>query len=108
MKLAPISLTLSTISLLEVAINSTDALVGAAERPARFGFRGPTVDVEVRPSLGLLDEALEEQRSRDRAGESAGTGIVHSGDLRRDHRVVGSPERHVPERVVGHRTGRHE
>ena len=41
----------------------------AALRPARLLARHPAVDVEMGESLGILHEALEEQRRRYRAGK---------------------------------------
>src|SRR6516164_9422929 len=34
---------------------------------ARFGLRRPGEDVDMQPALGMLDEALQEQRAGDRA-----------------------------------------
>src|SRR6266851_3082634 len=44
--------------------------------------RGPAIDIDMQPALGLLDEALQEQRAGDRAGKGAARGVVDVGDLR--------------------------
>ena len=61
----------------------------AALRAVRARARVPRVDVKMRPGFGVGDEALQEQRRGDRAGERAAGGIGEIGDLAGDHLVVG-------------------
>src|SRR5688572_3395053 len=108
MHLALILLTLSTISLLQYAIDRPDTLVGPTDRPSRPCLRRPSIDVEVNPSPGVADKALQEQGRRDRAGKPTGARIVHRGDLGRDHRIVRRPERHLPERIIAREPSLHQ
>src|SRR4051812_17399031 len=100
--------TASSISLFHHAVDRADALVSATEGAAGAGLWGPAEDVQMHPGPGVLDEALEEQRGGDRAGEGALADVVHIGDLGREHRLVGRPERQAPERVVGSEAGSHQ
>src|SRR5262245_22056303 len=52
----------------------------AALRASRPAVGIPREDVKMRPGLGLGDEALEEQRRRDRARSAGLAGIVEVGD----------------------------
>jgi len=80
----------------------------AALAAAGTGLGGPAIDVEMHPGAGIGDEAAQEQGRGDRAGEAAGRRIVHIGDFRVHHCIVGRPERHLPERVVAQGAGLHE
>ena len=47
----------------------------------------------------------QEQSRRDRAGEAAAAGIVEIGDRALEHRLVGPPQRHAPQRIGDARCG---
>ena len=47
-----------------------------------------------------VDEAAQEQRRGDGAALAAGADVVEVGHLRIEHRLVGPPQRHAPERIV--------
>src|SRR5438034_10194925 len=61
----------TAIPLPQQRIERTGDLALAAVRPRRLRARCPGVDVEMRPGLRRADEAIEEQRGGDRAGEAA-------------------------------------
>src|SRR6185312_8160995 len=70
-----------------------NALRLAAGRAVRTLPWIPGEDIEMRPARRLLDEALQEQCRRDRTGEAVRGDIVHVGDLRRQLRFIGFPQR---------------
>ena len=70
----------TAIPLAQQGIERTRHLAFAAVRARGLRARRPGIDVEMRPGLGGGDEAVEEQRGRDRSGEAAAH-IVDVGDL---------------------------
>src|SRR5271166_4719293 len=74
----------------------------APGRPVRARLRVPGVDIEMRPRPGLLDKAPQKERRRDRARHSgARARIAEVSDRAVYHRLVGTPQRHAPERIAG-------
>src|SRR4051812_30659746 len=71
-----------------------------------IGFRRAhrrACDIEMRP-WRAVDEALQELRSRDRAGIAA-AGVFHVGKLRVDQLVVLGAKRHAPDLLAGLKPG---
>src|SRR4051812_18528806 len=90
---------LAAIAFLEQGIERARRLALAAVRPRRLRRLCPAIDVEMRPGPGGRDEAVEEQRGRDRAGKAAAD-IVDVGGFGIEHAFIRSPQRHAPDRIV--------
>src|SRR6266699_550620 len=78
----------SSIAFAQQSVDGARGLAFAAFGPRRLCRRRPAVDVEMQPTLGVLDEALQEQRAGDRA------------DLGIEPAVISRPQRHAPHRIV--------
>src|SRR6266446_5776982 len=78
----------SSIAFAQQSVDGARGLAFAAFGPRRLCRRRPAVDVEMQPALGVLDEALQEQRAGD------------GGDLGIEPAVVSRPQRHAPHRIV--------
>src|SRR5882724_2861222 len=61
----------SSIAVAQQFVDGACGLAFAALRSRRFGRRRPAVDIDMQPALRGFDEALQEQRAGDRAGEAA-------------------------------------
>src|ERR1700692_4118438 len=72
----------SSIAFAQQLVDRTRGLAFAALGPRRFCRRRPAVDIDMQPVGGVLDEALQEQRAGNRAGEDARRRVVDVGDLR--------------------------
>ena len=71
----------------------------AALGPWARGLGVPGVNIEMGPGAARPDKTGEEQRRRHRAGEAAAPGVVEIGEAALDHRFIGPPQRHAPERI---------
>src|SRR5208283_5505150 len=67
---------------------------------ARTLLRVPAVKIDVQPVGRFGDEALEEQRTEDRAGESRGRNVAEVRHLAAELVVVAHPQRHGPQRIM--------
>src|ERR1700722_7366196 len=81
----------SSIAFAEQFVDGACGLAFAAFRARRLRGRCPAVDIDMQPAFGGFDEALQEQRTDDRAGEPARRCIVDIGDLRIEPGIVGRP-----------------
>src|SRR3984885_8539534 len=86
----------SSIAVAQETVDGARRLAFAALGAPRFGGRRPSVDIDMQPTLGRFDEALEKQRAGDRAGEAAGRRIVDVGDFRIEPTIVRWPQRQSP------------
>src|ERR1700716_4321727 len=90
----------SSIALPEQFVDGARSLAFAALGPRRLRRRRPAVDIDMQPAFRILDEALQEQRAGDRAGEGARRRVVDIGDLRVEPGIVRRPQRQSPQRIV--------
>src|SRR3984893_7829321 len=59
----------SSIALAQEFVDRARGLAFAAFRARGLGGRGPAVDIDMQPALGMFHKTLQEQRAGDRAGE---------------------------------------
>src|SRR5579862_9297056 len=71
----------SSIAFAEQFVDRARGLAFAAFRARRLGRWCPAIDIDVQPALGGLNEALQEQRTNDRAGKPARRRVIDVGDL---------------------------
>src|ERR1700692_202474 len=71
----------SSIAFAQQFVDGARGLAFTAFRPRRLRRRSPAVDVDMQPAFCALDEALQEQRAGDGAGERARRCVVDVGDL---------------------------
>src|SRR6186713_1841688 len=77
----------SSIAFAQQLVDRARGLAFAAFRARGLCGRGPAVDIDMQPAFGIGDEALQEQRAGDRAGEAAGRRVVDVGCLRIQPRI---------------------
>src|ERR1700716_313148 len=90
----------SSIAFPEQFVDRARGLAFAPLGARRLGRWRPAVDIDMQPALCLLDEALQEQRAGDGAGERARRRVVDVGDFRIEPAIVGWPQRQSPQRIV--------
>src|ERR1700687_3238972 len=90
----------SSIAFVQQFVDRARRLAFAALRAPRLGRWRPAVDVDMQPAFRLLDEALQEQRTGDGAGESTRRRVVDVGNLRIEPAIVRWPQRQSPQRIV--------
>src|SRR5882724_9166573 len=90
----------SSIAFAQQFVDRARGLAFAALGPRRLRRWRPAVDIDMEPALCVLDEALQEQRAGDGAGEGARWRVVDVGDLRIEPGVVSWPQRQSPQRIV--------
>src|SRR3954471_3733201 len=90
----------SSITLAQQFVERARGLAFAAFRAARPGGGRPAVNIDVQPAFCRLDEALQEQRAGDRAGEGPRRRVVDMGDLGIQPAIVRRPQRQSPQRIV--------
>src|SRR4030081_2003499 len=90
----------SSIAFPEQFVDRARGLAFAPFGARRLRRRRPAVDIDMQPALCLLDEALQEQRAGDGAGERARRRVVDVGDFRIEPAIVGWPQRQSPQRIV--------
>src|ERR1700738_175728 len=78
----------SSIAFAQQLVDRTRGLAFAALGPRRLCRRRPAVDIDMQPVGGVRDEALQEQRAGNRAGEVARRLVVDVGDLRIEPAIV--------------------
>src|ERR1700751_194657 len=81
----------SCIALAQELVDRACGLAFAAFGTTGLCRRRPGVDVEMQPAPSVLDKALQEQRSGDRACEGARRRVGDVGDLRVEPGIVGRP-----------------
>src|SRR3954470_21538777 len=89
----------SCIAFAQQFVDGSRGLAFAALRARRLRRWRPAVDIDMQPAFRLLDEALQEQRAGDGAGERAGRRIVDIADLRIEPGIVSRPQRQSPQRI---------
>src|SRR5258708_7851176 len=82
----------SSIAFAQEFVDRPRSLAFAALGARGFGGRRPAVDVEMQPAFGALDQALQGQRARDRAGKGAARRAVDVGDFRIEPGIVRGPQ----------------
>src|SRR5215208_590891 len=90
----------SAVTIFEQGKKRPDALGFAAERAAGPRGRRPAENIHVQIGFGLIYETPEEQGGQNRSGITALRGIVDIGEFGFDETLIGSPERHSPERII--------
>src|SRR5260370_24687349 len=90
----------SSIALAHQFVDRARGLAFAPLGPRRLRRRRPAVDIDMQPAFRILDEALQEQRAGDGAGERARRRVVDVGDFRIEPAIVGWPQRQSPQRIV--------
>src|SRR5208283_6092271 len=92
------SQSLRAVALEQITIHSAHRLRLCTDTAARTLLRVPAVKIDVQPVGRFGDEALEEQRTEDRAGESRGRNVAEVRHLAAELVVVAHPQRHGPQR----------
>src|ERR1700687_3003071 len=90
----------SSIAFAQQFVDGARGLAFAALRAPRLRRGRPAVDIDMQPGFRVLDEALQEQRAGDGAGERAGRRVVDVGDFRVEPAVVRWPQRQSPQWIV--------
>src|SRR5205807_2879614 len=90
----------SSIAFTQELVDRPRSLAFAAFGPRRLCGWRPTIDIDMQPAFGVLDEALQEQRTGDRTRERPRWRVGEVGDLRIEPAIVRRPQRHSPQRIV--------
>src|SRR5213076_3564367 len=78
----------SSIAFSEQSKDGARGLAFASLGTCRLRRRGPAIDVDMQPCFRALDEALQEQRAGDGAGEGARGRVVDGGDFRVEPGII--------------------
>src|SRR5690349_17277515 len=71
----------SSIAFAQQFVDRACGLAFAALGAGGFCRGRPAVDIDMQPAFGVGDEALQEQRTDDRAGKAAGRRVVDVGSF---------------------------
>src|ERR1700743_2118483 len=72
----------SRIAIAQQFVDGAGGLAFAALRACRLRGWRPAINIDMQPAFRSLDEALQGQRTHDRAGESTRRRVVDVGDFR--------------------------